>query len=68
MANGWSAERRTRQSELIRRWKPWERSTGPKTPMGKAKVCQNAFKGGWRQKLRELQRLLREQKQLLEGF
>ena len=29
----------------IRRWKPWERSTGPKTPEGKAKAAQNANKG-----------------------
>jgi hypothetical protein len=29
----------------IRRWKPWERSTGPKTPEGKTRAAQNANKG-----------------------
>ena len=59
MANGWTLERRARQSQLIRRWKPWERSSGPTTPEGKAKVSRNAYKGGTRALLRELARLLR---------
>ena len=67
MANGWTLERRARQSALIQRWKPWERSTGPKTPEGKARVSRNAFKDGWRAQLRELSRLLREQDQTLRG-
>ena len=45
MANGWTKERRQRQSELIQSWKPWARSTGPRTSAGKAKVSQNANKG-----------------------
>jgi hypothetical protein len=28
----------------------------------------NAFKGGWREQLRELKKLLREQEALLDGF
>lgn len=60
MANGWTSERRARQAELIRAWKPWERSTGPRTPEGKARVRHNGFKGGARQGLRELARLLKE--------
>ena len=36
MANGWTPERRARQSALIRNWRPWEKSTGPKTEKGKA--------------------------------
>ncbi len=51
MANGWTSERRARQSEAIRRWRPWERSTGPKTAEGKAKVSRNGYKGGWRELL-----------------
>ncbi|MBK7416061.1 MAG: hypothetical protein IPJ38_14055 [Dechloromonas sp.] len=39
---------------LIRRWKPWEKSTGPKSTNGKATVSQNAFKGAWRERMREL--------------
>jgi hypothetical protein len=56
MANGWSAERRARQAARIRDWKPWERSTGPRTEQGKARVSGNAFKGGMRPRLRELMR------------
>ena len=46
MANGWSLERRKRQAELIQRWRPWEKSTGPKTEAGKQRVSQNALKSG----------------------
>lgn len=55
---GWTPERRQRQAELIQRWRPWEQSTGPKTPEGKAVVAQNPYKGGHRQKWRELAKQL----------
>ena len=45
MANGWTPERRARQAQLIRRWRPWEQSTGPKTAESKAKSSRNADKG-----------------------
>lgn len=60
MANGWTPERRKRQAQLIRTWKPWERSTGPKTPEGKQRSARRGFKGGQRQLLRELARTLRK--------
>ncbi|GBG15386.1 ATPase P [Novimethylophilus kurashikiensis] len=63
----WTPEARRLQSELIRRWKPWQQSTGPKTSEGKAVVSQNGYKGGLRQQLRELSKLLREQKKSLEN-
>jgi len=66
MANGWTQERQARQSGLIRQWQPWEKSTGPKTIEGKSTVSQNAFKGGWREQMRELARLLRKQGNGLE--
>lgn len=34
MANGWTPERTQRQSELIKSWKPWEQSAGPKIQWG----------------------------------
>ena len=48
MSNGWTPERKRRQSELIHRWKQWEQSTGPKTPEGKARTRLNALKQGVR--------------------
>lgn len=58
MANGWTPERRARQAELIRNWQPWNRATGPRTEEGKAAVAFNAWRGGRRQELRELSKLV----------
>lgn len=66
MGKGWTSERRARQAELIRTWKPWEQSTGPRTAEGKARTARNGYKGGMREKLRELGRILREQADALE--
>lgn len=41
---GWSPERKARQAQAIRRWRPWSRSTGPTTPAGKRKSAGNAEK------------------------
>lgn len=65
MANGWTQERRARQAKLIQKWRPWEKSTGPRTQAGKAAVSQNAYKGGTWRLLRELSRALREQNRWL---
>lgn len=46
--NGWTKERRQRQSEQIRNWKPWEKSTGPRTAAGLRRSSQNARKHGLR--------------------
>ena len=54
----WTTERRLKQSLMIRTWKPWERSTGPKTPEGKAVAARNPWKGGHRAKLREIIQLV----------
>lgn len=59
MRTPWTPERRARQAALIRAWKPWERSTGPRTPEGKAKASRNAYKGGHWLMLRELSRLVK---------
>ena len=56
--NGWTPERRKRQSELIRQWRPWEHSTGPRSIEGKARVARNAYRGGTRPMLRLLSRTL----------
>ena len=66
MVNGWTQERRRRQSELIQTWQPWANSTGPRTAEGKAKSSQNAFKSGSRPLFRMIDRLLRKQQQSLD--
>jgi hypothetical protein len=58
MSNGWSPERRAKQALLIKTWRPWERSTGPRTADGKAVSARNAYRGGQWRSMRELRRLL----------
>src|SRR5690348_6831444 len=65
--NGWTPERREMQRQAIRRWKPWQRSTGPKGAKGKAASSRNAWKGGTRPMMRELAKALREQRKGLDG-
>ena len=57
-ARNWTPEQRQQQAERIKKWKPWEQSTGPRSSEGKAAASRNAWKGGTRDTLRELSRLL----------
>lgn len=59
MSSHWTPERRARQALAIHRWRPWERSTGPRTAEGKATASLNAYRGGHRKALREEIRALR---------
>lgn len=59
--HGWTSERNARQAELIQTWRPWERSTGPKTTEGKSRNAMNAWRGGHGQKLRELSRAVNQE-------
>ena len=61
----WTAAERQQQVALIRQWQPWQHSTGARTIEGKAIVSRNAFKGGVRQQLKELNQLLRDQRHAL---
>ena len=54
MATPWTPERRQRQAEAIRTWRPWERSTGPRSAEGKQRSSRNAYKGGVLQQRRAL--------------
>ena len=58
---GWTPERRLKQSLQIRQWRPWDDSTGPRTPEGKAASSRNAYRGGVRSILNSMSELLREQ-------
>lgn len=71
MGKGWTLERRARQAELIRTWRPWALSTGPRSIEGKLATSRNAWRGGHREKLRELARLVnaevRQARELVDG-
>jgi hypothetical protein len=66
MANGWTSQRRARQAALIRPWRPWEQSTGPRTPDGKLKASRNAYRRGTWRLLRELAQAMKDQRQALQ--
>ena len=66
MSKGWTPERRARQAELIRSWKPWEQSTGPRSDDGKASAAMNSWRGGARPMLRALARVLADHRRALE--
>lgn len=72
MANGWTPERKARQAELIRNWKPWEQSTGPTSAEGKAASSRNAEKADpWNLKeakevIRHCRQALRDQRDALK--
>lgn len=56
-------EHRELRRQMIQRWKPWEKSTGPKTAEGKQKSAKRGYKGAQRQQIREIARALREHKE-----
>ena len=69
MPRKWTPEQKARQAEAIRRWKPWERSTGPKTAAGKARCKINAYKNGMHSAaMVEIKRVLRLQAKYLRGI
>ena len=59
MANGWTPERKARQAELIKLWRPWETTQGPVTPEGKKRSAMRGYKGDPRGTLAEARRLAR---------
>ncbi len=44
----WTDERRAKQRAMVLTRRPWEKSTGPKTPKGKARASKNSRKHGLR--------------------
>jgi hypothetical protein len=65
----WTEEERQKQARAIRKWKPWQNSSGPKTDSGKKTAAQNALKHGLRsQDGIELRRLMNEQRLLVQAL
>ena len=64
-ARHWTQEQRRQQAERIRSWCPWAHSTGPRTAEGKTTASHNGWKGGHREMLRELARVMREHREAL---
>ena len=59
MKHGWTPERQKKQSELIQKWKPWKKSTGPRTAQGRKTSSMNALKHGMRSaENREVEKLI----------
>jgi len=56
----WTPERKERQREAIQQWKPWEKSTGPRTDEGKATSSRNAMKMGDDKALRQFARAFKK--------
>lgn len=57
-ARKWTDEQKAKQAALIHTWKPWQSSTGAKTPEGKAISSMNAHSGYFRRRQRLGQWLL----------
>lgn len=68
MANGWTPERRARQSQMIQTWQPWRSATGPKTKSGKPSQRVTPKKAWSGRPLRKVRSTLRIQSQLLMSF
>ena len=66
--NGWTDERRAKMREAVKRWRPWEKSTGPRTKRGRKKSSANAMKHGYRGKAwRDFNRLMARQRAYVRG-
>ena len=58
-------EHRELRRKMIYQWKPWEKSTGPKTSEGKQKSAMRGFKGAIRPTMRLLAKSLKCQDEIL---
>lgn len=65
----WTPEARAAHSALIKRLKPWTKSTGPKTAPGKAKAAKNSYKHGlYAKPMKAVRQCLRDARAFLKSF
>jgi hypothetical protein len=53
-------EQQQQQRQAIQRWKPWNQSTGPRSPEGKSTASRNAFTGGHLVTIREITKAMNQ--------
>lgn len=63
-ARRWTAEQRAQQAAKIHQWQPWTRSTGARTPEGKA-ICSKNVNIGQAKKKKALELAKQELDQVL---
>jgi hypothetical protein len=61
-------EHKAMRATLIRRWRPWDGSTGPRSPEGKERSAKRGFKGAERELMRDVARALKRQEKGLAVF
>ncbi len=68
-SKAWPLKKRAKMAETIKKHKPWLKSTGAKTPEGKATVSRNAYRHGFRSEdYKKLCVLLQDQAQLIKNI
>ena len=66
---GWSEESRRKAAERIRKTRPWDHATGPKSETGKAASAGNSLKSGLHTSdMRALRRILCAQAKLVQAL
>ncbi|MGQ0526560.1 MAG: hypothetical protein ACT4OY_00785 [Alphaproteobacteria bacterium] len=69
MARNWTPKERARQTAIIRRDRPWEKSTGPASAEGKSRASGNAIRHGLcSAEAYELRRLLTLQRNFIASL
>ncbi len=67
--NGWTPQRRKKQSEMIEGWQPWKVHTDAKTKAGKAVSKMNARKHGlYSAEIKALEKAWRNQRRAILNY
>lgn len=61
-------QHREMRAKMIHEWKPWEKSTGPKTDEGKKRSAKRGYKGAVRPMQREMNKAFTEYAKYLKTY